>query len=261
MTDSSSPFVHPGWVPAVEAGKRILVVGASGGLGSSFVDMLLNGSDCIIGTHGATKAYHGDSDPRTIPLQATLNSEVDCLDLINSFCDQAKGIDGLVVLAGRLSKTDHWDNLSAKEWEDDIHINLNIPFFLARAAMRKMKQQKTGGRILLNGTESAIHGGSAQSFPYAIAKRGTECMVEGLARDGAPNGILVNGIRFGFIKSGFHQRWSDKNEQDLKTRSELVPLKRGGEPEEAAALMTYLLSGWSSYITGQMFALTGGDWL
>jgi NAD(P)-dependent dehydrogenase (short-subunit alcohol dehydrogenase family) len=261
MTDSSSPFVHPGWVPAVEAGKRILVVGASGGLGSSFVDMLLNGSDCIIGTHGATKAYHGDSDPRTIPLQATLNSEVDCLDLINSFCDQAKGIDGLVVLAGRLSKTDHWDTLSAEEWENDIHINLNIPFFLARAAIRKMKQQKTGGRILLNGTESAIHGGSAQSFPYAIAKRGTECMVEGLARDGAPNGILVNGIRFGFIKSGFHQRWSDKNEQDLKTRSELVPLKRGGEPEEAAALMTYLLSGWSSYITGQMFALTGGDWL
>ena len=261
MTKSPSPFTPPDWAPAVEPGKRLLIVGASGGLGTSLVDMLLEGSDCIIGTHGSTKAYHGDSDPRTIPLKATLETESDCLKLVDSFCEKVQGIDGLVVLAGRLTKTDHWDTLTGEEWERDVHINLNLPFFLARAAMRKMKQQAAGGRIILNGTESAIHGGSAQSFPYAVAKRGTECLVEGLARDGAPHGILVNGVRLGYIKSGFHQRWSDKNEQDLAERTELVPLKRGGEPEEAAALMTYLLSGWSSFITGQMFALTGGDWL
>jgi len=261
MIKSSSPFTSPDWEPAVEPGKRLLIVGASGGLGTSLVDMLLKSSDCTIGTHGATKAYHGDSDPRTIPLQETLKTESDCLKLIDSFCNKANGIDGLVVLSGGLTKTDHWDSLTAEEWEQDIHNNLNIPFFLARAAIRKMKKQKSGGRIILTGTESAIHGGSSQSFPYAAAKRGTECMVEGLARDGAPHGILINGVRLGFIKSGFHQRWSDKNEQDLAKRAELVPLKRGGEPEEAAALMTYLLSGWASYITGQMFALTGGDWL
>lgn len=261
MIKSLSPFTPPDWVPAVEPGKRLLIVGASGGLGTALVDMLRKSSDCTIGTHGATKAYHGDSDPRTIPLRATLESESDCLKLIDSFCEKAQGIDGLVVLAGRLTKTDHWDSLTGEEWEQDVHINLNVPFFLARAAMRKMKEQNTGGRIILNGTESAIHGGSAQSFPYAVAKRGTECLVQGLAREGAPHGILVNGVRLGYIKSGFHQRWLEKGDNDLATRAELVPLKRGGEPEEAAALMAYLLSGWASYITGQMFALTGGDWL
>ena len=261
MTKSPSPFTPPNWTPAAEPGKRLLIVGASGGLGTPLVDMLLKGSDCTIGTHGSTKAYVGDSDPRTIPLRATLESESDCLKLIDSFCDKAQGIDGLVVLAGRLTKTDHWDTLSSDEWEKDIHFNLNVPFFLARAVMRKMKKQKTGGRIILNGTESAIHGGSPQSFPYAVAKQGTECLVQGLAREGAAHGILVNGVRLGFIKSGFHQRWSEKNEQDLAKRAELVPLKRGGEPEEAAALITYLLSGWASFTTGQMFALTGGDWL
>ena len=111
------------------------------------------------------------------------------------------------------------------------------------------------------GTGSALHGGSAQSFPYAIAKRGTECMIQGLAREGAPENILVNGVRLGFISSEFHERWHEKTEDDLKARADLVPLKRAGDPDEAAALMIYLLSGWSSFITGQMFPLTGGDWL
>ena len=89
----------------------------------------------------------------------------------------------------------------------DMDINLHQPFYLARAAMAKMTNQDGGGRIVLNGTESALHGGSAVSFPYAIAKRGTEAMVQGLAREGAPDGILVNGVRLGYIASGFHQRW------------------------------------------------------
>jgi hypothetical protein len=118
-----------------------------------------------------------------------------------------------------------------------------------------------GGRIVPTGTGSALHGGSAQSFPYAIAKRGTECMIQGLAREGAPENILVNGVRLGFISSEFHERWHEKTEDDLKARADLVPLKRAGDPDEAAALMIYLLSGWSSFITGQMFPLAGGDWL
>jgi NAD(P)-dependent dehydrogenase (short-subunit alcohol dehydrogenase family) len=53
----------------------------------------------------------------------------------------------------------------------------------------------------------------------------------------------------------------NKTGKDLEKRAELVPLKRGGHPDEAAALIVYLLSGWSQFITGQMLALTGGDWL
>ena len=86
-------------------------------------------------------------------------------------------------------------------------------------------------------------------------------MVQGLAREGASAGILVNGVRLGYIDSGFHQRWHGRTVEQMQERAELVPIKRGGHPEEAAALMVYLLSGWASFITGQMFALTGGDWL
>jgi NAD(P)-dependent dehydrogenase (short-subunit alcohol dehydrogenase family) len=127
--------------------------------------------------------------------------------------------------------------------------------------MAQMKAQGRGGRILLTGTESAIHGGSSMSFPYAIAKRGTECLVQGLAREGASHKILVNGLRFGCIGTGFHERWHEKTEDEMSEREQLIPLKRSGHPDEAAALMIYLLSGWSQFITGQMIPLTGGDWL
>ena len=131
----------------------------------------------------------------------------------------------------------------------------------AMITSEQIKAQAKGGRIILNGTESALHGGSAMSFPYAVAKRGTECLVEGLAREGAPDGILVNGIRLGCIRSGFHERWHKKTDADMAERISLIPLKRAGEPEEAAALIAFLLSGWAGFITGQMIPLTGGDWL
>jgi NAD(P)-dependent dehydrogenase (short-subunit alcohol dehydrogenase family) len=150
-------------------------------------------------------------------------------------------------------------DLEESEWTDDINLNLNIPFYLARAAMQKMDERC--GRIVFIGTESAIHGGSPTGLPYAVAKRGLECLVQGLAREGAGSEIMVNGVRAGLIRTGAHERWQGKTEEDMKKRAEMVPVKRAGEPEEAAALIVYLLSGWAGFITGQMLPLTGGDWL
>jgi NAD(P)-dependent dehydrogenase (short-subunit alcohol dehydrogenase family) len=215
----------------------------------------------VIGAHGNTQPGYTGDDGRVHKLRGALETAEDCEKLMQDFRVAAGGIDGLVMLVGNLTTTEHWDGLSPEQWESDIQINLNVPFYMARAAMRAMKSQESGGRIVLNGTESALHGGSAQSFPYAVAKRGTEAMVQGLAREGAEFSILVNGVRLGFITSGFHQRWTGRSEASMRDRAEMVPLKRGGDPQEAAALIIYLLSGWSSFITGQMFALTGGDWL
>tara|TARA_R110000787_G_scaffold89306_1_gene189132 strand:- start:1059 stop:1829 length:771 start_codon:yes stop_codon:yes gene_type:complete len=254
------PFKAPDWSPTVDPGMRILITGASGGLGRALVDMLLQGPDCRIGAHGASKR-HPSNDPRIVHLTKAFNGANDCEALVNEFVAEVGGIDALVVLSGGIHFSGHWKDMPEADWARDMDVNLNQPFFLARAAMAAMQGNPSGGRILLTGTESAIHGGSAMSFPYAIAKRGTECMVEGLAREGAPAGVLVNGLRFGYIDSGFHGRWHAKTDADMKARAELVPLKRPGHVDEAAALMTFLLSGWAQFITGQMIPLTGGDWL
>ena len=264
--ESTSPFMRPDWVPAVGDGMRILVVGGSGSIGGAVCRMLARGSDCTIGIHGATttsglSGFSSSAAANIVTLQKRFETETDCVTLVEEFCKKAGGIDALIHLSGALHVSGHWKDMPADDWRQDMNINLDQPFFLSRAAMAQMEKQGTGGRIVLNGTESALHGGSAVSFPYAIAKRGTETMVQGLAREGAPSGILVNGIRLGYIASGFHQRWHERTPEQMQERAELVPLKRGGDPDEAAALFVYLLSGWASFITGQMFALTGGDWL
>lgn len=256
----ANQYTRPDWTPAVKPGARILIAGASGGIGSALVKMLLAGSDCTVGAHGASKPAAFDG-PRVVSLQCPLDSEADCTGLVDAFVEKAGGIDGLVMLSGGIRFSGHWMDMPANDWERDIHLNLNCAFYLARAAMRHMHAQGSGGRVVLNGTESAIHGGSAASFPYAVAKRGTECLVEGLAREGAENEILVNGVRLGCIRSGFHERWHGKTDEQMDERIALVPLKRAGHPDEAAALIVYLLSGWAGFITGQMIPLTGGDWL
>lgn len=255
-----SEFQPPAWFPQVEPGTRILISGATGGLGRALVKMLLDGPDCVIGAHGGFGEIDL-SDERIIPIRQAFSSEADCLTAVDKFIAEAGGIDALVVLSGGIHFKGHWKDAPAEAIEKDLAVNLTHPFYLARCATAHMTKQGTGGKILLTGTESALHGGSSLSFPYAIAKRGTECMVQGLAREGAENGILVNGIRMGYITSGFHQRWLDKGDSELEERRQLVPLKRGGHPDEAAALMIYLLSGWAGFITGQMIPLTGGDWL
>jgi len=251
-------FEKPNWAPQVPEGSRILVVGASGGIGNAVVKMLVDGSSCIVGAQGRNMdriLTHED----VIPLQASLATLDDCEQLIDCFVEKTGGIDGIVILSGSLASAKHWSEISDQDWTMDINSNLSVPFYLAKAAFAHMVEK--GGNIIFNGTESALHGGGSTSFAYGVAKQGTECMVKGLARDGAKHNIRVNGVRFGFIESGFHERWQGKTHEDLKKRSELVPLKRAGHVDEAAALVTYLLSGYSGFITGQIFALTGGDWL
>lgn len=256
----NKPTLPPDWTPRPMDGSRILVVGASGGIGRTVVDMLSQAANCVVGAHRATAP-----PPKTMPhvhdLQRRFKTESDCTSLVDEFVELTGGIDGLVLLNGGLNQTSHWLDTDEATWNADLETNLSHPFFIARHAMKQMRAQNSGGRIVFNGTESALHGGSAHSMPYAMTKLATECMVKGMAREGATDRILVNGVRLGFISSGFHERWSGRDQEFLSERASLVPLKRGGEPWEAAALIVYLLSGYSDFITGQMLALTGGDWL
>jgi 3-oxoacyl-[acyl-carrier protein] reductase len=252
--DQSSEF------PRAAAGTKVLVAGASGGIGSAVVDSLLGSRNCLVGAHGSSKSC-GQSGQNLIKIQKKLESAESCEELVAQFCDQAGRLDSLVVLVGGMSAPMRLPDITHEAWAHDIHLNLSIPFFLAQAAMRRMLDQGSGGRIILTGTESSLHGGGAESLAYGVAKQGTECLVKGLARAGAGDGVLVNGIRLGFIASGFHERWQAKTPDDLEERARLVPLKRAGTPQEVAALINYLLSDWSKFITGQMISLAGGDWL
>ena len=260
MVNKSNKFITPDWAPKVPEGSRLLIVGASGGIGSATLEMLSHSKNCIIGAHYQNNKNSLQKN-NIIPLKKTLKSQADCKELVNSFIDKTSKINGLVILVGGISSNVHWTNLNYENWISDINLNLNIPFYLAQLVYNQMVKQNTGGKIIFTGTESALHGGSKTSLAYGVSKRATECVVQAMARDGAPHNIIVNGIRMGFIDSGFHKRWQNKGPKDIKLRTEMLPMKRPGTTLEVAGLIAYLLSDWGNFITGQMIPITGGDWL
>ncbi|MBD24957.1 MAG: hypothetical protein CMG46_08130 [Candidatus Marinimicrobia bacterium] len=246
--------------PKAVDGTRILVAGSSGGIGSAVVDALSKTPNSVIGAHGATQPYAG-SAKNIIKIQKNLQSAEDCEELVAQFSNSTERLDSLVVLVGGIAGAECVPDITEEAWAHDIQLNLTVPFFLAQAAFRQMLKQDSGGRIILTGTESSLHGGGPNSLAYGVAKYGIECVVKGLAKAGADNGVLVNGVRLGFIASGFHERWQAKTPDDMVSRAKMVPLKRAGTPQEVAALINYLLSDWSQFITGQMISISGGDWL
>lgn len=257
----------PSMHPRPEAGRRFLIIGASGGIGQAVVRLLVE-RGARLGAHyyrhpGPLKDLPAEGRPSGSQIrlyQAELGTQRRCHDLVDRFVRWAGGIDGLVQLSGTVHQPCRWEAISEAGWVADLRVNLNGPFFLAQRAMRYMRTQG-GGRIVLTSTASARHGGGPTTIAYGAAKAGVECVVKALAREGAPHRILVNAIAPGFIDTPFHAKRMGRRPVDLTRRAALVPLKRAGTPEEVAHLIIYLLSSGASFITGECVAVSGGDWL
>jgi len=244
---------------SITEGSRILIVGASGGIGSALLQILSERDDLIIGAHGASRLPPSSANVHGI--QKVLRDANDCFDLVDRFVELAGGIDHLVVALGGISKYCDVLDVQQTDWDHDIFVNLSAPFFLAQRAVKSMINCESESSIVLFGTQSASHGGGANSLGYGVAKRGIDCLVKGLGRRLAPDHVRVNAVVPGFINSGFHERWQAMSEESRAARVSKIPLGRAGTVSEVSFLVSYLLSEQSSFITGETFAIAGGDWL
>ncbi|MCX5796531.1 MAG: SDR family oxidoreductase [Elusimicrobia bacterium] len=241
------------------SGLRVLVAGSSGGIGREVVRQLAQ-RGAVIGAHYYRSApgLDGSAGPaRLKSFKADLSRPEPAAKLVAAFARWAGGIDALVQLTGDIHAADIFE-VTPAQWRAELEMNLTAPFFLAREAMARMRR---AGRVVLAGTASVPHGGGRDTMAYGAAKAGIECVVKGLARVGAPRGILVNAVCPGFIATGFHTVRLGKDAAAMSRRAALVPLKRAGTPAEVAGPVLFLLSEQASYITGQCIAISGGDWL
>ena len=242
--------------------KRILVTGASSGIGASTAE-LLGGYGAIVGVHyrsnkkgatevvsninkqgGKAKAFQGDL------LLASVRA-----NLLKSFIDAFGGIDVLVNNAGGVYGAKYFVEIDEEAWDDTFALNVKAPFFLAQRAFSFMRQQG-GGKIINISSISAKYGGSSETLHYGAAKAALDSMTVGLARAGAQYNILVNSIRGGFIDTPFHKKIGRGN---LEDRIKLIPLKRAGQPIDIARMVLFLASSAGGYITGEIFTIAGGD--
>jgi 3-oxoacyl-[acyl-carrier protein] reductase len=236
-------------------GKKALVTGASGGIGSAIAIALdaAGASVAISGTREEKlqEVAAGMSDRTVItPCNLTDTAAVDALPGVAS--EKLGGLDILVCNAG-VTKDNLAMRMKDEEWQDVIDINLSATFRLNRAVLRGMMKQR-GGRIINIASIVAVMGNPGQ-MNYCASKAGMIGMSKSLAQEVASRGITVNCIAPGFIKTPMTDAL---NEDQQKRITDNIPAQRFGLPEDIAASALFLASDEAAYITGQTLHINGG---
>ncbi|WP_303644730.1 3-oxoacyl-ACP reductase FabG [Bacteroides caecimuris] len=138
-----------------------------------------------------------------------------------------------------------------QDWHDVIDVTLNGFYYVTRKLLPKMMMRRHGGRIINMASLSGLKGMPGQTN-YSAAKGALIGATKALAQETASRNVTVNAIAPGFIESDMTK---DLPQEELK---KLVPMNRFGRPEEVAALVGFLCSDESGYITGEVININGG---
>jgi NAD(P)-dependent dehydrogenase (short-subunit alcohol dehydrogenase family) len=195
---------------------------------------------------------------QAIAVQADVSSEDDVTRLFE-VCDNRLGrLTALVNNAGILETQTRLDSIDAARLHRVLSTNVVGPFLCAREAVRRMSTRYGGaGGAIVNVSSGAARLGSPNEYvDYAASKGAIDTMTIGLSREVAEEGIRVNAVRAGYIYTEMHASGGEANRVDRV--KEMVPLKRGGQPEEVARAVLWLLSDEASFTTGAFIDVTGG---
>jgi NAD(P)-dependent dehydrogenase (short-subunit alcohol dehydrogenase family) len=199
-----------------------------------------------------------DDGGRAIPVQADVSSEADVIRLFETTDRELGRVTALVNNAATLERQMRLDAMDAARLHRMFATNVIGSCLCAREAVRRMSTLHggAGGGIVNVSSGAARHGSPGEYIDYAASKGAIDTLTIGLAKEVAEEGIRVNGVRPGFIYTELHAQGGEPNRVDrVKT---LVPMQRGGQPEEVAAAILWLLSVEASYITGVTLDVAGG---
>jgi len=241
-------------------GMRVLVTGASSGIGSATA-ILFSRQDCYIGVHyfrtpgGAGKTLEQVKKNRDgILLRADIRDEKQVEQMVEQFADKAGGIDILINNAGSLIDRQPFETATLDYHEDIYATNVRSIFLVTRAALPYLKQSK--GNIVNIGSVAGHYGGSKGSGIYSGAKAAVATETISMAKEFAKYGIRVNSVLPGFIETRFHEQFSTA--QHRKEVAGQTPLGRNGTAEDVAKAILFLASDAASFITGEYIAVNGG---
>ena len=240
------------------SGKTALVTGASAGIGRGIAKALAaEGVSCVIAARRVDSLnkladeIEADGHPKPVAIACDLYEDNASVDLARSALDAVGHIDILINNAGG-SRPFVDLHVDEERWEESFTLNFHRPRQLADALIDQMIGNKFGRIINITGKSEPDHVNGA-----FCAKAGMHSWAKGLSRMVGQHGVTVNCIPPGRIHSEQiyknytpeYRQWQCENE---------IPMGRYGEPEDLAALATFLSSPVASYITGTVIPVDGG---
>jgi NAD(P)-dependent dehydrogenase (short-subunit alcohol dehydrogenase family) len=200
----------------------------------------------------------GKAGGRAIAVQADVSEESAVARLFQTVDKELGTVTALVNNAGVIDKQARLAEIDAARLARMFATNVTGPFLCAREAVRRMstKQGGVGGGIVNVSSAASRIGGGGEYLDYAASKGAIDTFTLGLAKEVALEGIRVNAVRPGIIYTEIHAAGGEPGRVDRM--KSFVPLGRGGQPEEVAAAILWLLSEEASYITGTILDVAGG---
>lgn len=237
-------------------GKKALITGASGGIGTAIAK--------VLHAHGATVALHGTKVETLNALAAELGeravvvpANLSDASQVEELAKQAEaalggGVDILVNNAG-LTRDGLVLRMKDEDWQSVIDVNLTAGFRLSRAVLKGMMKRRWG-RIIGITSVVGVTGNPGQ-VNYAASKAGMIGMSKALAQEVASRNVTVNCVAPGMIATAMTDVLNDAQKEAMHSR---IPAARLGSPEDIAAGVLYLASDEAAYVTGQTLHINGG---
>jgi NAD(P)-dependent dehydrogenase (short-subunit alcohol dehydrogenase family) len=199
-----------------------------------------------------------DRNGEAIAIQADVSSEADILSLFLQADSRLGRVSALVNNAGTLERQARLDSMDISRMERIFRVNVVGSMLCGREAVKRMSTRYggDGGAIVNVSSGAAKYGSPGEYVDYAASKGAIETFTVGLAREVAEEGIRVNAVRPGFIYTVLHAKGGEPERVERVKTS--VPMQRGGQPEEVASAILWLLSQEASYVTGTIVDVSGG---
>ena len=193
-----------------------------------------------------------------LAVRADVSVEADVVRLFEAVDVRFGRLDALVNNAGILDLQMPVADMPVERIRRTLDVNVVGPFLCAREAVRRMAISRGGhgGAIVNVSSRAAQYGSPHEYVDYAASKGALESFTIGLAQEVAADGIRVNAVRVGHIYTELHASGGEPDR--IERVKNAVPMKRGGQPEEVARGVLWLLSPEASYTTSSFLDISGG---
>ncbi|WP_317201333.1 SDR family oxidoreductase [Janthinobacterium sp.] len=245
--------------------KWILVTGGGRGIGAACALLAAEQGYAVCVNYvrdaaaaaGVVAAIEG-AGGTALALQADVSSEAQVLEMFAQIDARCGRLHALVNNAAILATQMRVEQMDAARINRILATNVTGSFLCAREAVRRMSTRHggKGGAIVNLSSRAAVLGSPGEYVDYAASKAAVDALTTGLSKEVAGEGIRVNGVRPGLIRTDMHASGGEADRVERLRAS--VPMGRGGEAAEVARAVLWLLSEQASYTTGSFIEVSGG---